>query len=341
MKNQYSSFTEFAQEIDRRESMKKDLIVPANKMVMVENQMNIDGGMYNINDVAHGQLSNKLGIPKKYYDAMPAIPGLREHNVNAWLDKSDKNYMTRTLDGTMRALLSDRYKPMDNFQMLQSFIPVLNEMESFEINASNLSETKMYLQISFPHMEAAVKTGDIVRHGIIFSNSEVGHGAVDIAVMKYVLICKNGMIGSSVLRRNHIGGRIGINEEDYNLYEDDTIQADMQAFQLKLRDSLKNALSEVAFQKDIEALKIAAGTIIAKPESVIKNVTKHFNMNESLAEPILSNMVKSKDFSVWGLSNGITALAHNMKNSDHAYEVERIGNKVIELTPDQWEIMSA
>ncbi len=96
MKNQYSSFTEFAQEIDRRESMKKDLIVPANKMVMVENQMNIDGGMYNINDVAHGQLSNKLGIPKKYYDAMPAIPGLREHNVNVFCQKTlipDKNIM--------------------------------------------------------------------------------------------------------------------------------------------------------------------------------------------------------------------------------------------------------
>lgn len=341
MKTQFSTFTEFAQEIDRREQAKKDLIVPSKKMEMtIDGDLLISTEKFGINDVAHGQFAEKLGIPKRYYDVMPAIPGLRETNVNAWMHNSDKNYMVRTLDGNARALLSDRYKPMDNYTILQSFLPVLNEVDQFQVQSENLSDTKMYLQIIFPRMEAEITPGDVVKWGITLTNSEVGRGAVDVSTLVYRLICSNGMVGSSVLRKNHVGSRIGLVESDYDLYKDDTIQADMHAFQLKLRDILKDATSEISFQKQIEKFKVAAGDIITKPETVVKNVTKHFNMNESLSELILGNMVQDGNLNRWSLANGITALAHDM-DADKAYEVERIGNQVIELNPSEWEIMSA
>lgn len=338
METQYKTLTEFAQEIDRRESAKLDLVVPANKMEMIsDGLMAIQGREFNINKVAHGQIAEKLGIPKRYYDTMPQVGGLREYNVNAWLESNGKNYLTRTLDGDMRAMLSDRYKPLDNFMVLNSFLPVLNEAGQFSIKTSNLSETRMYLQVIFPKMEAAVTPGDIVQWGITLTNSEVGYGAVDISTMVWRLACSNGMIGSSVLRRHHVGARIGVKEEDYNLYADDTIQADMKAFQLKMRDTLKNATSEVEFHKQLDKMKEAAGDQITKPETTVKNVTKHFNMNESLSELILGNMVEEKNFTRWGLANGITALAHQIDETDRQYEVERLGNRLIDMGSKEWE----
>ena len=338
METQYKTLAEFTHEIERIEDSKQDLIVPARRMSLSQDDfMHIDGRIYNINPVAHGQIAEKLGIPKRYYDAMPQIPFLREHNVNAWLGNSDKNYMARTLDGNMRAMLSDRYKPLDNFMVLNSFLPVLNEAGQFSIKTSNLSETRMYLQVIFPKMEAAVTPGDIVQWGITLTNSEVGQGAVDISTMVWRLACSNGMIGSSVLRRHHVGARIGVKEEDYNLYADDTIQADMKAFQLKMRDTIKNAVSDVEFHKYVDKMKEAAGDEIAKPETVVTNVTKHFNMNESLSELILSNMVQEKNFTRWGLANGITALAHQIDEADKQYEVERLGARLIDMGRKEWE----
>ncbi len=338
METQYKTLTEFAHEIDRREASKLDLIVPARKMSLSQDDtMYIDGRVFNVNQVAHGQIAEKLGIPKRYYDAMTQIPFLREHNVNAWLENSDKNYLARTLDGNMRAMLSDRYKPLDNFMVLRSFLPTLDEAGEFTIRSSNLSDTRMYLQVIFPKMEAAVTPGDIVQWGITLTNSEVGYGAVDISTMVWRLACSNGMIGSSVLRRHHVGARIGVKEEDYNLYADDTIEADMHAFQLKMRDTLKNAVSDVEFHKQLDKMKEAAGDEITKPETVVTNVTKHFNMNESLSELILTNMVKEKDFTRWGLANGITALAHQIDEADKQYEVEHLGARLIDMGRKEWE----
>ncbi len=342
MKNQFNSFTEFAAEIDRREAAKEDLIVPAQKMKMVgTDAIMIADNMMGVNEIAHSQIANKLNIPKKYYDAMPQIDGLREYNVNAWLENNPNNYMARTMDGDVRALLSDRYKPMDNHLLLQSFLPALNEAGRFEIKSSNLSETRMYLQVVFPNMEAAVKVGDLVQWGIVFSNSEVGHGAVDIKKMIWRLSCINGMIGSSILRKYHIGSRIGANESDYDLYADDTIQADMTAFRLKLRDTIKDATSEISFQNEITMIREAAENKITKPETLIKNVTKHFNLGESVSELILSNMVEDGNMNRWGLANGITALAHTIDNPDKQYEVEKVGSQIIHLKKDEWEVLSA
>lgn len=342
MRNEFATYRDFADEIGRREHLKKDLIVPANGMAMIDdNHITIGDKEYGVNSVAHAQFADKLSIPKRYYDNMAQIPGLRQANVNAWLHESDKNYMVRTLDGDARALLSDRYKPMDNYMLVKAFLPVLNGIEQFKIMATNITDTKMYLQVVFPGISAAVKVGDIVQWGVIATNSEVGHGAFDFRTMIYRLSCKNGMIGSSVLKRNHVGGRIGVNEEDYAVYADDTIEADAEAFKLKIRDVLLDATSEISFQREIEKMRAAAEDRILKPETMVKNVTKHFNMNEDLSELILSNMVENQDMSRWGLANGVTALAHTMESADRQYEVEKIGNEIIQLAPEQWEILSA
>ena len=82
-----------------------------------------------IRDTAHGQLAERVGIPKAYYDRMREhAPALFDTNVNHWLLASDGRRLVRTLDGHARAILSDRYRMLDNDDLAAVALPVLRPL---------------------------------------------------------------------------------------------------------------------------------------------------------------------------------------------------------------------
>lgn len=117
------SLQELAIELDRQAKVKKDYVATAGAMQMTAVNENFDlvigNTPFQLNENAHRQLGLQLKIPAPYYERMRAEnPGLLMANVNGWFQQSpDTRRMVRTLDGTARAILSDRYgKPIDQKQ---------------------------------------------------------------------------------------------------------------------------------------------------------------------------------------------------------------------------------
>ena len=345
MKSNMKSLVELAEEVQRIEEVKQDYVVNHNSIFMVNDDetIGVDGvGDYKATDHCHSQIATKLKIPKQYYDRMGNIEGLRSTNVNAWLHKEDGNKLVRTLDNNARAFLSDRFKPIDNGFIMQAFLPVLQEHKGLEVKSQNLSEKRLYLQLGFPQLQAEVKQGDVIQAGVILTNSEVGAGAVDIKTVLWRLICSNGMIGTSLLRRHHIGKRIDTeNEESYNIFQDDTIKAELESFRLRMRDVLKHSLTEASFQAQINKLKEATEDKIEKVTKTVENVTKRLNISECYQDSMIENIHTEGNRSRYGMANSITNLAHKIENPDLAYEYERLGDKVINLSPSEWKVMVA
>lgn len=44
-------------------------------------------------------------------------PSLLDENINRWFQKTPERRMLRTLDGNIRAFLSDRYHRLDNLEL--------------------------------------------------------------------------------------------------------------------------------------------------------------------------------------------------------------------------------
>jgi hypothetical protein len=344
MKQQFKSLVEFSKEIERQEQIKKDYIAPTTALTMVEDSnLSIDGkGQFIINDYAHGQIAQRVGIPKQYYDKMAEIPSLRTMNVNAWWRKDEQAQMVRTMDGKARAFLSDRYRPIDNFLILQAFLPALKEThKEVKIWSSNLSDTRMYLQITFPLMQAEVKKGDIVQYGIILTNSEVGAGAVDIKRFIGRLSCMNGAVRESIMRRHHVGKRIDTeSQEAYDLFQDDTIKAEIDSLRLRMRDIMTHELSEETFQWEMEKMRAAEEDKIFAVQKTVEEVTKRFNISNKFQDYLISNMVEEGNLNRWGLSNSITALAKEFESADSQYELEKIGGRIIDLPKSEWSTLN-
>lgn len=347
MKSQFSSLMDFAQEIERRESSKADYLAPGKKMLFsADSRIGILGDeehdMMKVTEYAEGQLSDRLGIPRRYYQRMKtAAPELLKENVDRWLPDQEK-MLIRTLDGTVRAVLSNGYKPIDNWLVMQAFMPVLKEYgqeREVEIKATALSDTKMYMQVIFPGISREVVKGDIVQAGITLTNSEVGAGMVDVSTFVNRVVCSNGMIGTSLLSRRHVGTRM--KQEDMDIYKDDTIMAEIKSYQLRLRDTIAAALSETEFEKLVYKFQKAEYDIMENPVETVENVTRKYSFSEAEKNKIMGNLIESGSRTRWALANSITAMAHDIESYDRAFDYEKTGHEIIELKTHEWEELTA
>ena len=110
-------------ELERQRAARKDLIADTrsitvnsvNGLSMLTVATDSDKLSYRISEIAHRQIADRLGIPYKYYERMrQENPALLDSNINSWLNTTPEKRMLRTLDGKLRAFLSDRYRRLDN-----------------------------------------------------------------------------------------------------------------------------------------------------------------------------------------------------------------------------------
>lgn len=352
MKGNYDGIVALAEELSRQDDIKNDYTPLTTQMEMSADgkRIGIEGvGGFDINNLFHRQLADRLSIPKKFYDYIEGVPKLRSQTVNALLQHRDERRMVRTLDKEARAFLSDRYRPIDHLFVLAPFMATLKKYQnngggSFSLKASALTGSRMYVEVVFPNITGEIiSTGrgkEKVNAGISLTNSEVGLGAFDVRSFLWWQWCSNGAIAQSFLRKYHTGRRIGGDDEDYNIYSDETIKKEMEAFQARLGDIFRHAVTDDAFQEIIRKIQRTTDDKVTKPNTLIQNVTRRFQLTDDQGERILANMVDDGNMNRYGLLNGITRLAAEIEDVDTAYELEKLGTDVINLKKSEWEVLS-
>lgn len=335
------SLQELLKELERQEIAKRDYISPASSLVLrVDGKtLNMEGQDLGTTRLFHRQAADVLKIPVKYYDLMQKEkPELLAENVNSWFVDKEQKYMVRTLDGTARALLSDRYRRIDNVEVATAVLPLFAGVEGIEAVSTEVTETKLYLKIVNHRMEAKC-VGDIVQAGILISNSEVGMGAVQISPFVYTLACKNGLIVNSLgERKTHIGRSLNMYE---GILSEETKAAEDKAFLLKLRDVVKAVLDETLFLRVVKELEGAAEIPITGHVSEVVELTcREYGMNETEQEGILRYLIEGGDLSRYGLSNAVTRASQDLESYDRATELESVGWKVITMSARQWKAMN-
>lgn len=348
MQNTYGSLQAMAAELDRQETVKQDYVVPATEISIAKTPYEDEPYhvLFGDDEFAptkrfHAQVADKLKIPKNYYDRMKEeSPYLLAENVNHWFGESEKKHMVRTLDSKARALVSDRFFPMDNMFVMNAILPSLSADMGIEFKTNTLTDDRMYMQLIFRNMQKDIVVGDAVQWGLSFTNSETGLGAFDIKTYVWRLKCSNGLIGQSLIRKFHVGRQLKTEDEGYELFKSDTVMADVKALELKTRDIVSNMINGPMFDEYVLTMQGAREDEIRKPEKVIENVTRRMNISEKHREDMLESMVIDKEFNRYGLANSITALAHKLEDPDEQYEVEKLGHKIITLQPSEWKVLS-
>lgn len=339
-------------ELNRQSKAKKDYISPGMGMRLRE-----DGHTFEINHLTsgeqevfdttqlfHRQVASTLGIPAKYYDLMQAQkPGLLAENVNAWFGDRESSYMVRSMNygntPVARALLSERYRRIDNMEIATAVLPLFAGQADYEVVSCEVTENRLYLKIVNHRLEVAVVPGDYVQAGVVISNSEVGLGAVSIQPLIYRLVCSNGMIVNDFgERRHHVGRQAKAVEDSFELYSDETMEAEDKAFLLKLRDTTMAAIEETRFEQVVGKLRQSAGIpITGKVQDVVELTSRNFGINQDEQEGILKYLIAGGDLSLYGVSNAITRTSQDVESYDRATALEGIGWQVATMEPAMWK----
>lgn len=358
------TLTALAAEIERRAEVKKDFIAPAQKLsVVVEPVQGVPTPLialtngkvetFDMLDLAHGQLAEYAGIPMAYYRRMLADdPQLLATNINRWLkDRAAANErrMVRTLDGHVRAVLSDGYRPLENEDLAEAVLPVLLE-QNLIIVSSEITERRLYIKAIDKNIERDVPTGrkmgdgshvffDTCSPAITISNSEVGHGALSIETGVYTRACTNlAMIGSN-MRKYHTGKRAELSDEVFALLTDDTKKATDKAVWMQTTDLVRAAFDQAKFDATLAKLGDAAKDKVPAEAAVevIERVGRKFNLLEGERRGVLAKLIESADLTRYGVHAAITRFSQEETiGYDRATELERIGGDVIELPTRDW-----
>lgn len=364
------SLQSLAAELDRQTTTRRDYIAPQGKLEAVvvvpdssaEVQIaGFNGDSMALTPFAHGQLADHLGIPKKYYDRMQIdTPALLTENINTWLRaEPDNQRMIRSLDGRVRAVLSPKYRPLDNFDLANTILPDLIEKKA-QIVSSELTETRLYIKAILPSLSdelpaglafgtghnrvggAGLDRGRVVS-AIVISNSEIGAGALRIEPSVFTTWCTNlAIMAQAAMKKYHVG-RAHEGGDAYEVFRDETRQADDRAFWLKVRDVVRAAFDEKIFRMAIADMRAAADRPIRANDLsiVVERTVKELALPVTTGVGILKHLAAGGDLTQWGLSSAVTRVAGEVVDYELATSLERAGGTILALPARTWDGIAA
>jgi hypothetical protein len=315
------------------------------------------------------QLGGDLGIRADLFDRLRAKhPAQFDHLVNGLLDRWDADHdgkagrrLVRTYvdggpdgQGVARAVLSDQFRRIDNYDIAMAALPIVGGIPNATVQSCDVTERKMYLKIVAPmtqvdlqdlidpHVHTFLPDGnpDYVQAGFVISNSEVGAGALSIDEMLYRLVCTNGLIRSTALRRTHLGARLTA-DEDGIAFREETLAADDRALMMKVQDAVASVVDDVRFrQLATQFAEAATGVKIAQPVAAMKVLAPTIGLSEAESGNVLQHLIAGGDLSRFGLVNAITRASQDQESYDRATELEVLGGKILAYAPRDWATLA-
>ncbi len=365
------SIVAIATELERQMETRKDYVAKQGALTAVPIQgeaggfkpkdialTGVNGKPLELTTYAHSQFAAALEIPQKYYDKMRvAQPELLANNINTWLKADpERRRMIRTLDGKVRANLSDRYRPLDHFDLAHASLPALQEAGA-QIVSAEVTDLRFYIKAIFPTLSTELPEGfkygdgqhkfldkDLVIATVTISNSEVGAGSLKVEAGFYKTRCTNlAIFADAGMKKYHVG-RSAVAELDsaVELFTDETRKADDKAFWMKVRDIVKASCNREIFLSQVEKMRAATTDRIVSTDlpQVIEITRKKFGLPELLQGELLTHLIQGQDLTRWGLLNAVTRAAEDQPNYDFATELERAGGKILELAPTEWKAIA-
>lgn len=320
-------------------------------------------------DIMTGTMAQRLKIPVAHLREMgrpfgdPAVDLARldafDRMVNARLleaEKTDRKFMLRTFspgpnDGGIsvgRALLSNQYKIVDNFDVLTTVLAGITEADHpVSITQCDLTESRMWVKVrsesvqyvareflkgyrnpfSVEHTGYQAGEEPIISAGFRVSNSETGGGKFKLEPCFEIRICRNGMvITEKALTQVHLGGRLKVGEINWAA---DTQQASLDLVLKMSRDAVREFMSYEFLEHWVKSFEEESQTPVADVQGTVEKLAKVEKWTEAEEAGILDRFMRGGQFTAGGAMQAVTAHAQDVVNPERAAALEASGIDVM------------
>lgn len=285
---------------------------------------------------AMDQLATRAGMNLRY---LHDLQGHQEDwarelvatNVNTLLAHEDPTtkYLVRSVGGRVRGVMSDAYKRMDSRPEVDAMIGAALGAGAVIVNGI-YTETRVDLKI-VRAKPIEVFPGEWMVFGLDYSNSDYGDGAREYRAFLLRLICLNGAVSTTELRKIHIGKRFDGAE---GIASAETLELDARAQASLAQDTVKALLSDAATDSIVGQIRTANAKPLepARIEGFLKT-----RVGKGDAEKITEKFASADVVEVppgqnaWRFSNAISWLARETDDGRKKMDLERLAGEAMAL----------
>lgn len=362
-----SRIQEIANQVRAIASDSRDYIVPREQLAAVNTseglaiQINLPGGepsLYTPSNHATRQLAQTLQMSGHYVKRLQAsgYSDLLAHNLNELLTReSDRSHMVRTVGTRARAVLSDSFRTVDNWDILKASLQAVaeaggevwnlrhdNDGGTFRFQAWN-PEVREKLKMERPHsiVRPGAGDGDPFLYPVIsVGNSELGTGSTFGSIGFLDGICSNTCIWSREVAKVHLGRKKDAGEY---LASDETRRLESAMVVSQIRDLIKTAFSPEAFRAFVGKVEASMGREVpseVKATQLVTAAVKMHKLPDEYAEALLESFLQRGDRSAYGLASAVNSLARPDSGIDVrdavAVELEETAGVIMQMGDAAW-----
>lgn len=305
------------------------------------------------------QVAERLHIPLQYLDRIvrmdnPLGPLLACTTINDLACADERRALYRfveTDDGYfLRAVLSDKYRAIDNDTALSAILAGLNDnglaLQECEVTG-DVTMDRLRLRIAVPSIAVHVpdllgdyrmpyslrpdrpmharpepgETPPVLWAGIEITNSETGQGRFSIAPRAVVEVCRNGLTRPIEFARTHIGAVLDEGTIDWS---SETQTRLLELISSQVKDAVATYCSADYLEQTVNEMSHAKQVTVESARNAVDVVQDRFGLTETERDNVFELFAAGGDRSVLGLGNAVTAAAQMAADGDRQSEVETL-----------------
>ena len=324
-----------------------------------------DGGeptkILTANGVAFDQMTTKAGLDVRTGRRLQqSYPDVLDHALNRIHQQESRSAMLRTFDdslslngGTLRAVVSDKFKTFDNPDLLEAVLPTLIESDAeWQIVNAQITDRRLYARFkSLAITGEGSAVGDLMAQGVVVGNSETGHGSVSVAQVVWTLACLNGMQTANKNRTAHLTSSRS-EGDTWAMLTDESKRLDNAALSSKLRDITAAYASREMFESVLEQFRVAAADVVingmAAAQPAVAALGTILKLSKAESSSVLDGLMRTiqqpgyagQPLSRATMVNAVTAAAHGA-DADSVSDWQSLGGKVLDLPANQWAAVAS
>lgn len=228
-------------------------------------------------------------------------------------ERPEEQWLLRARHGDLRAVLSERYSPLDNDELMATLAPLL--ASRYRVDWFALGEESLHLRIIDPTRLREVLPDDPLSVGIHIANSEVGKRSVSVDSLVYRLVCSNGLIklvkNQSLLKRRHV-------------------HLSRPRFRASLEEALHNAMQTA--ERFLDQLERTVQQPVPDIEGTLEKLGERWHLSQHTQDAVKAAVGREPtrlQETLYGLVNGFTQVAQGLANDDR-YDMEVMAGRLAE-----------
>lgn len=261
---------------------------------------------YNLRPIAQQLMASRLSIPLYYLRKCPE--SLQKENLDYWIARQNtKKFFFRFDDKEVRSVFSTKYRPMDNFEILEK-LDSIGYSPDTNVQAS-LDHSFLQLNIPDAHKTFSIN-GDKLTPGISITNSEVGIASLSLSAFYLRLVCTNGMISET------------------------SVSASYRHVSLKILSEFPQVLDKLSYELDKkkDQFRISLQSPVSDPLSTIDSFNRQFQLSKEEREAVQNSWPMESGETMFNIINTYTRASQHEDLSPHSsYRLQKVGGNILAM----------